>query len=183
MAHAMVSFGFEGGDYLCFSIETRKEKGESYSEVKGLFRQFEITYIVADERDVVRLRTNFRTGEEAYLYRLNASPERLHKFFLDYLHRMNSLRERPEWYHAVTDNCSTAIRLQQAREDRTPVDWRMLVNGYGDTLLYERGMISTNLPFAELKERGHLNARARAADKAVDFSRLIRQGVPGMEPN
>ena len=182
MAHAMVSFGFEGGEYVCFSIETRKEKGEGYSALKGLFRQFEITYILSDERDVVRLRTNYRKGEEAYLYRLNATPERIRKFFLDYLRRVNSLREKPEWYNAVTDNCSTAIRLQQAREDRAPLNWRMLVNGYGDTLLYERGMIATNLPFAELKERSHINARAREADNLADFSRLIRRDLPGMSP-
>ena len=182
MAHTMVSFGFEGGDPLCFSIETRKEKGESYSAVKGLFRQFELTYIVADERDLVRLRTNFRQGEEAYLYRLRGSPERARRLFLDYLRRANQLRQRPEWYNAITDNCTTGIRMQQAAADRTPWDWRMLANGYGNEMLYERGRIDTNLPFAELKERCHINARARAADKAVDFSSRIREGMPGVLP-
>jgi hypothetical protein len=182
MAHTMVSFGFEGGDYVCFSIETRKEKGEGYSAVKGLFRQFELVYIVADERDVVRLRTNYRQGEEAYLFRLNASPAQVREFFLNYLHRMNSLRQRPEWYSAVTHNCTTSIRMQRAAADRAPWDWRMLVNGHGDKLLYERGLIFTNLPLAELKARAHINPRARVADKEADFSRLIRQGVPGIEP-
>jgi hypothetical protein len=181
MAHTMMSFGFENGEYVCFSIETRKEKGEGYSAVKGLFRQFELIYIVADERDVVRLRTNYRLGEESYLYRLRGTPERVRKLFLDYLRRVNSLRQHAEWYNAVTDNCTTGIRLQQAAADRAPWDWRMLVNGYGDTMLYERGMIATNLPFAELKQRSHINERARAADKAPDFSRQIRQGLPGME--
>jgi hypothetical protein len=181
MAHTMMSFGFEGGDYVCFSIETRKEKGEGYSATKGLFRQFELIYIVADERDVVRLRTNYRQGEEAYLFRLRASPERVRKLFLDYLHRANGLRNQPEWYNAITDNCTTGIRLQQSAADRAPWDWRMLVNGYGDELLYERGVVATNLPLVDLKERGHVNARARAADKAVDFSSRIRQGVPGID--
>ena len=179
MAHTMVSFGFEGGDQLCFSIETRKEKGEGYSAVKGLFRQFELTYIVGDERDLVRLRTNYRQGEEAYLYRLNGSPAQVRTLFLDYLRRMNSLRQRPEWYSAITDNCTTGIRTQRAAADRAPWDWRMLANGHGDELLYEHGVIATNLPLADLKQRAHINARARAADKAADFSRLIRQGVPG----
>lgn len=182
MAHTMVSFGFEGGDYVCFSIETRKEKGEGYSAVKGLFRQFELLYVAADERDVVRLRTNYRQGEDAYLFRLNGSPEMVRKLFLDYVHRMNSLRQRPEWYSAITHNCTTSIRMQRAASDRAPWDWRMLVNGHGDELLYERGMIATNLPLAELKQRAHINDRARAADKESDFSRLIRQGVPGVEP-
>ena len=181
MAHTMVSFGFEGGDFVCFSIETRKKKGQGYSAVKGLFRQFELIYIAADERDVVRLRTNYRQGEEAYLFRLKGSPEQTRVLFLDYLSRLNSLRQRPEWYNAVTDNCTTGIRAQRAAADRAPWNWRMLVNGHGDTLLYERGMIPTNLPLTELKQRAHINARARAADKAPDFSRLIRQGVPGID--
>ena len=90
MAHTMVSFEFEGGDTVCFSIETRKEKGEGYSAVKGLFRQFELIYVVADERDVVRLRTNYRRGEDVYLFRLNASPAQARQFFLDYIQRLNS---------------------------------------------------------------------------------------------
>jgi hypothetical protein len=179
MAHTMVSFGFEGGDYLCFSIETRKEKGEGYSAVKGLFRQFELVYVAADERDLVRLRTNYRKGEEVYLFRLASTPEQVRTFFLNYLHRMNSLKQRPEWYSAITHNCTTSIRTQRAAADRAPWDWRMLLNGHGDEMLYERGVIPTNLPLAELKERVHINARARAADKEADFSHLIRQGVPG----
>lgn len=182
IAHTMVSFGFEGGDHLCFSIETRKEKGEHYSAVKGLFRQFELVYVAADERDVVRLRTNFRQGEEVYLFRLNASPAQVREFFLAYLRQMNRLREQPEWYSAVTHNCTTSIRMQRAAADRAPWDWRMLANGHGDELLYERGMIATNLPLAELKRQVHINARARAADMAVDFSQRIRQAVPGTEP-
>ena len=181
MAHTMVSFGLEDGEYLCFSIETRKEKGENYSAVRGLFRQFELTYVVADERDLVRLRTNYRTGEEVYLYRLRGSPEQARKFFLDYLHRMNELRERPEWYNAVSDNCTTGIRTQRAAADRAPWDWRMLVNGYGDQMLYERSRIDTSLPLATLKQRSHINEPARAAGQAADFSTRIRQGLPGFE--
>jgi hypothetical protein len=179
MAHTMMSFGFEGGEQLCFSIETRKEKGESYSAVKGLFRQFELIYIVADERDVVRLRTNYRQGEETYLFRLNTTPEAARVLLRDYLRRLNELKRRPEWYSAVTQNCTTSIRSQRQASARAPWDWRMLANGYGDELLYEHGMIDTNRPLAELKQRSHINARARVADKVGDFSRQIRQGLPG----
>ena len=181
IAHTMVSFGFDGGDYLCFSIETRKKKGQEYSAIKGFFRQFELIYIAADERDVIRLRTNYRKGEEVYLFRLKGSPQQVRGLLLGYLHRLNSLHQTPEWYNALTHNCTTSIRMQRAATDRAPFDWRMLANGHGDELLYERGMIATNLPLAELKKRAHVNARARAADKAADFSRQIRQGVPGIE--
>jgi hypothetical protein len=178
IAHTMVSFGFLNGDYVCFSIETRKEKGEAYSAVKGFFRQFELTYIIADERDLVRLRTNYRQGEEASLYRLRVTPEQGRTLFLDYLRRANALRERAEWYNAATDNCTTAIRTQRAAADRQPWDWRMLINGHLDQLLYERGIIATNLPFAELKKQSLINARAKSADKAPAFSQRIRQNLP-----
>ena len=180
IAHTMVSFGFTNGDYVCFSIETRKEKGEDYSALKGFFRQYELTYIIADERDLVRLRTNYRQGEEACLYRLQATPEQARKLFLDYLRRANELHEHAEWYNALTDNCTTGIRTQRAAADRAPWDWRMLVNGHLDELLYERGTIVTNLPFAELKKLSNINARAKAADAAADFSQQIRKGLPGL---
>jgi len=182
MAHTMVSFEFEGGDYVCFSIETRKEKGEGYSAVKGLFRQFELVYVAADERDVVRLRTNYRKGEEVYLFRLIGSPSQAREFFLNYVRRMNSLRQRPEWYSALTHNCTTSIRTQRAAADRAPWDWRMLANGHGDELLYERGMIATNLPLAVLKQRAHINARARAADQSTNFPQRIRQEISDIKP-
>jgi hypothetical protein len=180
IAHTMISFGFTNGDFVCFSVEIRKEKGENYSAVKGLFRQFELTYIVADERDLVRLRTNYRQGEEACLYRLHTTPEQGRKLFLDYLRRVNELHDRAEWYNAITDNCTTGIRAQRAAADRAPWDWRMLVNGHLDELLYERGTISTNLPFTELKKLSNINARAKAADQAADFSQQIRKGLPGI---
>ena len=179
IAHTMVSFGFASGDHVCFSIETRKEKGEDYSALKGFFRQFELTYIIADERDVVRLRTNYRQGEEVCLYRLQATPAQGRQLFLDYLRRSNQLHERAEWYNALTDNCTTAIRTQRAAADRAPLDWRMLLNGHLDELLYERGAVATNLPFADLKKMSNINARAKAADQSADFSRQIRQGLPG----
>lgn len=179
IAHTMVSFGFTNGDYICFSIETRKEKGEEYSALKGFFRQFEITYVIADERDLVRLRTNYRKGEEVRLYRLQATPEQGRKLFLDYLRRANELHRRAEWYNALTENCTTAIRTQRDVADRAPWDWRMLLNGHLDELLYERGMIVTNLPFAELKKLSNINARAKAADPSADFSEQIRNGLSG----
>jgi hypothetical protein len=178
IAHTMMSFGFDGGEHVCISIETRKEKGESYSAVKGFFRQFELAYVIADERDVVRLRTNFRQGEEVYLYRLRSTPAGARQLLLEYLARANHLREHPEWYNAVTDNCTTGIRMQRTAADRIPWDWRLLANGHGDALLYERGLIATDLPLAALKERSHINARAKTAPPDETFSQRIREGVP-----
>jgi hypothetical protein len=147
--------------------------------LRGFFHQFELTYVIADERDVVRLRTNYRQGEEVCLYRLQMTPQQGRQLFLDYLRRVNSLHQRAEWYNALTENCTTAIRTQRDNADRAPWDWRMLLNGHLDEMLYERGTIATNLPFAELKKLSNINARAKTAGHATDFSEQIRKGLPG----
>ena len=186
IAHTMMSFDFEGQGHVCFSIETRKEKGEAYSTVKGFFRQYELFYVVADERDVVRLRTNYREkgkGEDVYLYRLKVTPEMARKVFLSYLGKVNRLKERPEWYNALTDNCTTSIlRHTMPYNPNARLDWRLIVNGYIDEMLYERGTLDTTLPFAELKQRSYINPVARQTDNNDDFSRLIRKGLPGNNP-
>jgi hypothetical protein len=135
---------------------------------------------VSDERDVVRLRTNYR-GEEVYLYRLNASPELARKVFLDYLKFVNHLNEQPEWYNALTHNCTTAIRghVVPYTMVRSWPSWKLLVNGYLDGRLYEIGAVDQSLPFADLKARSRINERAQAADTAPDFSKQIREGLPG----
>lgn len=178
MAHPIMSFDFGKDGRVCFSIETRPEKGEAYSALGGLYRQFELTYVVADERDVIRLRTNYRKGEDVYLYRLKA--RFLKESFLEYVRTVNELHETPRWYNAITNNCTTAIRHQRAANERAPWDWRMLVNGLGDQLLYERSGIDNSMPFSELKRLSHINERANAADKDPDFSTRIRVGLPEM---
>lgn len=180
MAHPIASFQFADSPPVCFSIETRKEVGESYSAIGGLFRQFELIYVVADERDVIRVRTNFRKGEDVYLYRTNATPEQARERFMEYLSAVNSLREQPRWYNALTTNCTTAIRTQHAVEKRAPWDWRMLVNGKGDEMMFERRTIRTGgLGFSELKSRSLINPAARATSEPSDFSARIRASLPG----
>jgi len=178
IAHPIASFQFADAPPLCFSIETRKKLGQTYSTIGGLYRQFELIYIVADERDVIRLRTNYR-NEDIYLYRTTISPAHARERFLEYIHSLNALRNKPRWYNAVTTNCTTSIRTQHPPNERMPWDWRILVNGKGDELLYERHLIATGgLPFSELKQRSWINKLARAADQDPDFSRLIRANLP-----
>lgn len=180
MAHPIASFQFADAPPICFSIETRKEIGETYSAIGGLYRQYELIYVCADERDVIRVRTNYRHGEDVYLYHMLVSPAQARERFLEYLNTLNSLRSKPRWYNAVTTNCTTSIRSQHPTGERTPWDWRILVNGKGDELLYERHLIATGgLSLADLKQKGHINERARAADQDPDFSRRIREGAPG----
>jgi hypothetical protein len=183
IAHTIMSWQFEGSRPLAVSIETRKKVGQEYSAIEGFFKQYEIIYVVADERDVIRLRTNYRNegaGEEVYLYRLKTPIPQVRSLLLEYVRSMNELVDHPEFYNALTDNCTTGIRrlVVHANPDAPPFDWRLIANGYGDELLYERGSVETRMPFIELKARGRINAKARAADLDPLFSLRIREGVP-----
>ncbi len=179
IAHPIVSFQFADAPPVCFSIETRMKTGQSYSAIGGLYRQFELIYVVADERDVIRVRTNYK-GEDIYLYRTTMTPAQARERFLEYLHSLNEMHGRARWYNAITTNCTTSIRAQRSAGERPPFDWRILLNGKGDEMMFERGTIATGgLPFAELRQRALINDAAIAADKSQEFSRLIRQGRPG----
>src|SRR5213596_374565 len=157
MAHPIVSFQFADAPPICFSIETRKKIGQTYSAIGGLYRQFALIYIVADERDVIRVRTNYRKGEDVYLYHTTVSAERARERFLEYIHSLNLLRDKPRWYNAVTTNCTTSIRTQRPPSQRTPWNWRILANGKGDELLYQMGALDQSLSFSELKRRARIN--------------------------
>lgn len=183
IAHPIVSFQFADAAPLCFSIETRKQAGQSYSAIRGLYRQFGLIYVVADERDVIRLRTNYRHGEDIYLYRTTVTPEQARERFHEYLRSLNEIRDHPRWYNAITTNCTTSIRDQHPEAERIPWDWRILLNGKGDELMFEHHTIVTaGLPFSELKVRSVIDARAQAADAAPNFSELIRVDWPGAMP-
>jgi Domain of unknown function (DUF4105) len=178
ISHPIVSFLFADALPLCFSIETRKTIGQTYSALRGLYRQYTLIYIVADERDSIRVRSNYR-HEDVYLYHTLASPAQARERFLEYVKAMNVLRDQARWYNEITANCTTSIRTQRAVNERAPWDWRMLINGKADELLYERHAIATGgLPFSELKQRSLINQRARAADQDPNFSRLIRADLP-----
>jgi hypothetical protein len=178
IAHPIVSFQFSDGLPLCFSIETRKTVGQQYSTLEGFYRRYTLIYVVADERDVIRLRTNYRR-EDVYLYHTLASPAQARERFREYINTINILHENPRWYNAVTSNCTTNIRTQRAANLRVPWDWRILLNGKADEMLYPDHAIATGgLPFTELKQRSLINERARAADQDPDFSTLIREGLP-----
>jgi len=178
IAHTIVSWEFDDGQYLAISIETRKEKGESYSALRGFFRQYELYYVVADERDLVGLRTNYR-GEQVYLYRIRVPASQARALLVDYLNEVNRLADHPRWYNALTQNCTTTIRghAQNAGAGGR-LDWRLFANGHVDQLLYERGQINTDLPFRSLRARSNITEKAKAAGDAPDFSTRIRQGLP-----
>lgn len=177
IAHTILSFDFGGNDHLAVSIEARKEQGEGYSTIKGFFRQYELIYFVADERDVIRLRTNYRKDppEQVYLYSLHGPIENAKRLFLEYTRKINELNERPAFYNTLLDNCTTAIWLRTlANRDHLPLSWKILLSGYLPEYLYETQRLDTRLPFPELQRQALINPRAQATDQAANFSMGIR---------
>lgn len=184
IAHVMVSFGFEGKDYLAISIETRKEKGESYSTLAGFFRQYELYYVVADERDVIGVRTTYRQPQEdVYIYRVRAPLRNIRRVFLDYIDRINDMRIHPRFYNTLTTNCTTTILMHtRINPESPPMSWKVLLSGYVPDYLYELGRIDTGKPFADLEKLSRVNERAHAADNDASFSQRLRQGLPKPAP-
>ena len=181
IAHTFLSFGFSDGGHVAISIEARKEKGEGYSSVQGFFRQYELYYAVGDERDLVRLRTNYRHDppEQVHLYRLEGSAAAGRRLFLAYLQRINGLREHAEWYNTLTSNCTNSIwSLTHLLPGHVPYSWKILVSGYLPEYLYEQGRLDTSVSFQELQRRSYINPLAQQADQAPDFSQRIRAAEP-----
>lgn len=180
IAHIFLSFGF-GDEHLAISIEARKEATEGYSSIKGFFKQYELIYIVGDERDLIRVRTNYRQDppEDVYLYPLAGSPENAKRVFLSYLKTLNELRERPRFYNTLTANCTNVIWLHtRLNPGHVPFSWKILLSGFTPAYLYEQGKLSTDLSFESLQSRARINDRAMRADQASNFSRLIRANRP-----
>jgi hypothetical protein len=182
IAHTIMSWDFANGPPLAISIETRKERGEEYSAVRGFFRQYELYYVVADERDVIGVRASHR-GEQVSLYRLAVAPEVARKLLVNYLQAADDLAKQPRWYNALSQNCTTTIRVHVLQIGiAQPWDYRILVNGKLPEMFYERRSINTDLPLAEMLAQSDVTARAKAAGGAPDFSARIREGLPARPP-
>jgi hypothetical protein len=182
VGHTFLSFNFENAPPVCISIETRPEEGEGFDPIASMFKQFELIYVVGDERDLVRSRTNYR-NEEVFLYPLKMEPEAVRQLFLVYAERINELADHPEWYHLLKNNCSINIwRYKNIAGREGSFDIRHLLNGWVDRYFYENGLIDTSLPFAQLRERAHINQVARKTDgnmNALEFSKRIREFFTG----
>jgi hypothetical protein len=178
VGHTFLSFIFDNAPPLSISIETRPEVDEGFNPVASLFKQFELIYVVGDERDLVRVRTNYRK-ETVYLYRLNSSLDNVRRLLMVYLKRINELADRPEFYHLLSNSCTiNIIRYANAAGRAGSFDIRHLLNGMIDNYLYYSGRVDTTLPFDELRRRSRINEAAQAADDAPDFSERIRASLP-----
>ena len=178
MAHVIMSFGFEGGEYLAWSVEVRREKTSEFSPIADAFKSHTLVYLATTERDSVRLRSNVR-GEDVRLYRLNTPPDQARALLREYVVESTELAERPKWYNSITANCATVVfKLVRAAGSTLPFDWRLVVNGFLPGYLFDHGAVVTTIPLSELMERARISPQAKAADQSPDFSRLIRVGVP-----
>ena len=178
VGHTFLSFIFDNAPPLSISIETRPEVGDGFNPVASLFKQFELIYVVGDERDLVRVRTNYRK-ETVYLYRLNSPPDDVRRLLMVYIKRINELADQPEFYHLLSNSCTiNIIRYMNAAGRAGRFDIRHLLNGMIDSYLYHSGRVYTTLPFDELRRRSRINEAALAADDAPDFSARIRASLP-----
>src|ERR1700722_72247 len=178
MAHVIMSFGFEGDEYLAWSVEVRREKSSEFSPIADAFKSHTLVYLATTERDTVRLRTNVR-GEDVRLYRLNTPPEQARALLQEYVAESTALAEKPKFYNSTTANCATVVfKLVRAAGSKLPFDWRLVVNGFLPGYLYDHRAVVKTMPLSELMERARVSPQAKAADQSPDFSRLIRVGVP-----
>jgi len=175
-AHTFLSFGFNNEDYVAVSVEIRKEKGESFSPLKGLFRNYELMYVIADEKDVVVLRANHRK-DEVYLYPVEVSYENMKNLFVDVLERANQLRDEPEFYNTLTNTCTTNIarHINNISPNKIPWDLRLLLPKNSDVLAYELGLLDNSVPFEVLRSRHLINKKVEMYANEPNFSQLIRQ--------
>jgi len=183
LAHTLLSFGFANGDYLGVSVEVRLERGESYSPTLGLFGQFELIYVVADERDLIRVRTEYR-NVDVLVYRTKATPDQARRLLVDVMRRVNKLHDEPEYYDTLTNNCTTNIvrHINTLAPGSVPTDYRVLLPGFADNLAYELGLIDNSRPFAEVKQRARVNDLALRYKDDPHFSQRIRGERVGEAP-
>ncbi len=175
-AHTLLSFGFEDGDYVAISVEIRKEIGESFSALKGLFRQYELVYVVADEQDVIKLRSNYRK-DKVFLYPVITSKENIRKLFVSMLTRANKLSTEPEFYNTFTNTCTTNIvsHVNEITKDRIPFSYKVLMPAYSDELAQKLGIIDNNITLEELRAKYLINESAEKYSDDPNWSNLIRK--------
>jgi hypothetical protein len=175
-AHTLVSFGFEGGEYVAISVEIRKEQGETFSPLKGMLRQYELVYVIADEQDVIKLRSNYRK-DKVFLYPVTTTKENMQKLFVSMLDRANKLAKEPEFYNTLTSTCTTNIvsHVNDIVPNRIPLSYKVLMPAYSDELAQKIGLIDNTVPIDELRAKYLINEKAEKFADDFYFSQKIRE--------
>jgi hypothetical protein len=182
IAHMLVSFGFNDGQHVAFSVEVRRERNKSYSELGGFFKRYGLSIIAADERDVIRVRTNVR-GEDVYLYRIRMPLPAMRSLFLGYVEQADALVNEPRFYNTITVNCTTLVYHMMTRiVGYLPWSYRLLLTGYLPAYVYRVGGLDQRYSLAELRALGRVTERAKISDRSDTFSEDIRRGIPPLGP-
>lgn len=176
LAHIFLSFELAGGTPVVVSLETRREVGEEFSPVLGIFRQFEIIYVVGDERDLVGVRTDYR-DERVYLYPTKATDEQAQALFLRLAEKINTVYAKPQMYNTLLRNCTNEItrEVEHMTTLDFPLTWKTVLPGYFDEVLYEMEVIDTTLPFNETKQKQLIDNSQVSAD-SDSYSQDLRRG-------
>jgi hypothetical protein len=183
IAHVLVSFGFDDGQYVAFSVEIRRQKNQEFSEIGGFFKEFDLSVIAADERDVIRVRTNIR-GEDDYLYHIRLPVQDMRLLFLSYINQSNELVHTPRFYNTITVNCTTLVyHMMERIVGRLPLSYRVLLSGYLPGYVYSVGGLDSRYTLEQLRVFGRITERAQASDRSEFFSRDIRRGIPPLAAN
>jgi len=177
LAHTMLSFGLNDGTYLALSVEVRKERGEKYSAVLGVGRQYELIYVLSDERDVIRLRSRHR-GSDVYVYPTVATPEQSQAMFANVIGRINQLSANPEFYNSITNNCTTNLagHVNELSPDKVAFGWQVVLPGLSAEYAYDLGLLNNQIPFEDLTAIAMVNDLAEQHFEDPRFSQLIRSG-------
>jgi hypothetical protein len=179
IAHVLVSFGFDDHQFVTFSVEIRKKKGQEFSEIAGFFKQYELSILATDERDAIAVRPNVR-GEDTYLYRIDMPAAIRRQLFLSYIEQANQLLKQPRFYNTVTANCTTLVfGMMQHISGDLPLDSRLLLTGYLPSYIEEQDGLTDGFDLAQLRTAGRITERSKQAGQSPDYSKIIRQGVPG----
>ena len=175
-AHSFVSFGFADSQFVAISVEARREPGETYDAVKGLFKRFELIYVVGDERDLIGQRAAYST-DRVYLYPIKATPEKMRAMFVAMLERANKLRAQPEFYNTLTNNCTSNVvaHVNQIAPNTVPSGIKTILPGYTDEVAHRLGLIDTRLDIVTARERFLVNEQAKRFIRDPRFSSRIRQ--------
>lgn len=188
ISHTLVSFDIQDARPLTFSIEIRKEKNEEFSAIGGFFRQYELSLVASDEKDIVYTRSNVR-HEQVYFFPVNMPKTQMKALFEEYLRQADELREQAKWYNTLTSNCTTLVfdMVQAVSQQQLPMDYRLLASGYLPNYLYDLGALDQTWDLKTWYQRAHVNPRARQFDQfqyqdSENFSNLLRLGLPKPDP-
>jgi hypothetical protein len=181
IAHMLISFGFDDGRHVAFSVEVRRQKNQVYSEIGGFFKRDGLSIIAADERDVIRVRTNIR-GEDDYLYRMRMPRAAMRSLFVRFVEQADKLVDTPRFYNTITVNCTTLVYgMMKHIVGYLPWSYRLLFNGYLPAYVYQVGGLDQRFSLPELRALGRITDRAKQSDRSETFSADIRQGIPPLD--